>query len=200
MSAASVVGLVLAGGRSARFGGEKAVALLDGRPLLLKAVDRLRSACGSVAVSARPGSQAAAVADANSLPIVGDAAEDPRGPLAGIKAGLVWAERCGAAVLAVSPCDAPLLPADLYERLLAAAGAGGAALAETRSGRQPLCSLWPVAALPAVRAALASGAHPPIWQLLEQLGARRVPFEDAEAFANVNTREALEALQARPRG
>ena len=30
----AVVGLVLAGGRSVRFGGEKAVALLDGRPLL----------------------------------------------------------------------------------------------------------------------------------------------------------------------
>ena len=115
-----------------------------------------------------------------------------------MKVGLIWAGEQGAHTLAVSPCDAPLLPDDLYVRLLAHAE-GGAALAETRDGRQPLCALWPVAALPEVRAALADGAHPPTWQMLERLGARRVSFEHAEAFANVNTREDLAAVAARHR-
>ena len=74
---------------------------------------------------------------------------------------------------------------------------GGAAMAETRDGRQPLCALWPVAALPAVREALAGGAHPPTWQVLERLGARKVLFDDPEAFANVNTRDDLAAIAAR---
>jgi molybdopterin-guanine dinucleotide biosynthesis protein A len=86
------------------------------------------------------------------------------------------------------------LPADLYVRMLERA-AGGAALAVTADGRQPLCSLWPVAALPAVRDALAGGAHPPTWQLLERLGARKVVFDDAAAFANVNTRADLEGAE-----
>jgi len=95
----------------------------------------------------------------------------------------------------VSPCDAPLLPDDLYVRLLERAE-GGAAMAETSEGRQPLCSLWPVAALAAVRAALADGAHPPTWQLLERLGARKVFFERPETFANINTRDDLAAAEA----
>jgi molybdopterin-guanine dinucleotide biosynthesis protein A len=201
VSAPPVVGLVIAGGRSVRFGGEKAVALLDGRTLLEWAVERLRSVCATVAVNVRPGTEAEKVANTLGLPTLHDAAGDASGPLAGVKAGLIWAEAQGARTLAVSPCDAPLLPDDLYARLLEHAQ-GGAAMAETRDGRQPLCALWPVAALPAVRDALAEGAHPPTWQVLERLGARKVLFERPEAFANVNTREdlaALESLRSRAR-
>jgi molybdopterin-guanine dinucleotide biosynthesis protein A len=195
MSVPGVVGLVLAGGRSVRFGGEKAVALLDGRPLLEWAVLRLRSVATAVAVNVRSGTDAEAVVQALGLALLYDAAGDAAGPLAGVKAGLIWAEQQGAHTLAVSPCDAPLLPEDLYVRMLAAAGAG-AAMAETVDGRQPLCALWPVAALPDVRAALAGGQHPPTWQILERIGARKVRFEHAEAFANVNTRDDLAALAA----
>jgi molybdopterin-guanine dinucleotide biosynthesis protein A len=197
MSATSpVVGLVLAGGRSVRFGGEKAAALLEGRPLLLWAADRLRAVCGSVAINVRAGSEAEAIARAADLPALYDAAGDALGPLAGVKQGLIWAEAQGAHTLAVSPCDAPLLPADLYTRLLERAD-GGAAMAETRDGRQPLCAVWPVAALPVVRAALADGGHPPTWQVLERVGACKVLFERPELFANVNTRDDLAAAAAR---
>jgi molybdopterin-guanine dinucleotide biosynthesis protein A len=187
---------VLAGGRSVRFGGEKAVALLDGRPLLLWAADRLRSVCNAVAINVRPDTEAELVASANALPTLLDAPGDAQGPLAGVKVGLLWARQRGAETLAVSPCDAPLLPDDLYLRLLEQA-AGGAAMAETRDGRQPLCAVWPVAALGAVEDALSGGAHPPTWQVLERLGARKVLFESGAAFANVNTRDELAAIAAR---
>jgi molybdenum cofactor guanylyltransferase len=191
----SVAGLVLAGGRSVRFGGEKAVAVFAGRSLLDWAAERLQSVCPTVAVNVRAGTEAETVAKAHGLPTLYDEAGDALGPLAGVKVGLIWAQQQGASQLAVSPCDAPLLPHDLYLRLLAAAE-GGAAMAETRDGRQPLCALWPVTALPVVRSALAGGAHPATWQVLEGLGARKVLFEDSTAFANINTRADLAALES----
>lgn len=194
----AVVGLVLAGGRSVRFGGEKAVALLDGRPLLEWAAERLRSVCVQVAINVRAGSEAETAAQAHGLPTLYDEAGDALGPLAGVKVGLSWAAAQGARLLAVSPCDAPLLPGDLYVRLLEHAG-GAAAMAETRDGRQPLCAVWPVTSLPEVREALRGGAHPPTWQMLERIGARKVFFDDTQAFANVNTREDLAAVQAQAR-
>jgi molybdopterin-guanine dinucleotide biosynthesis protein A len=189
-----VAGLVLSGGRSSRFGGEKAAALLAGRPLLAWAVERLRASCALVAVSARPGSEAETLA--GGLPVLHDRPDDPDGPLAGVRAGLAWARRIGAGALAVSPCDAPLLPDGLYPRLIAAAGEGGAAAAETVDGVQPLCAVWPVSALHRVEAAIAGGAHPPVRRLLEELGAARVRFDDAAAFANLNTREDLARIAA----
>lgn len=190
-----VAGVVIAGGLSTRFGGEKAVALFRGEPLLLRAARRLQVASAVVAVNARPGTQAAALAQASGHALLHDAPGDPDGPLAGVKAGLLWAREQGATLLAVSPCDAPLLPRDLYPRLVDAAGEG-AAMVETSEGRQPLCAVWPVHALPALTQALAGGKHPPTWRMLEAVGAVPVWFEPPELFANANTREELARLQA----
>jgi len=192
-SPSAVAGLVLAGGRAVRFGGEKAVAELKGRTLLEWAAARLRTICANVAINVQQGSEAESVARALRLSTVYDAVGDARGPLAGVRAGLIWAEQLGARALALSPCDAPLLPDDLYSRLLDCAE-GGAAMAETRDGSQPLCSVWPVTALTQVSECLVDGAHPATWQVLEQLGARRVFFEHPEAFANINTRDELAAI------
>ena len=191
-----VAGVVLAGGRSVRFGGEKAAARLAGTPLLMWAARRLEPSCVAVAVNARPGTEAEALARAAGLAVLHDAPGDAAGPLAGVRAGLLWAQGLAAQALAVSPCDAPLLPDDLFTRLIAAAGEG-AAMAETSDGRQPLCAVWPVSALPEVAAALAHGAHPPTWRELESLTAQPVRFEDAAAFANLNTRADLAAAAAR---
>jgi molybdenum cofactor guanylyltransferase len=196
VNAESVAGLVLAGGRSVRFGGEKAAATLHGRPLLLWAVRRLRKTCPKVAISVRKDTAAEALAKADGLPTLYDVPGDAAGPLSGVKAGLTWAHDIGARQLAVSPCDAPLLPDDLFARLLDEAE-GGAAMAETVEGRQPLCAVWPVSALSYVSAALRGGAHPPTWQVLESLGARKVRFDPPEAFANLNTRDDLAAVEAR---
>jgi molybdopterin-guanine dinucleotide biosynthesis protein A len=192
----ATVGMVLAGGRSVRFGGEKAAAELAGTPLLIWAARRLRPTCSVVAANVRPGTQAEAIARAAGLPLLYDVPGDALGPLAGVKVGLMWARERGATALAVSPCDVPLLPDDLFVRLGEAAGFGPA-LAETSGGDQPLCALWPVSALPTVIEALQGGAHPPTWRLLQTLGATRVRFDDEGAFANVNTQADLAALAAR---
>ena len=191
----AIVGMVLAGGRSVRFGGEKAAAELAGTPLLIWAARRLRSTCSVVAANVRPGTQAEVIARADGLPLLYDVPGDALGPLAGVKVGLMWARNLGATALAVSPCDVPLLPDDLFVRLGEAGP--GPALAQTSGGDQPLCALWPVAALPTVIEALQGGAHPPTWRLLQALGATRVRFADEAAFANVNTQADLAALAAR---
>lgn len=189
-----IAGVVIAGGRSLRFGGEKAVALFHGEPLLLIAARRLQASCGRVAVNARAATQAAGLAARCGFTVLHDAPGDPDGPLSGVRAGMAWARAQGARLLAVSPCDAPLLPAEIYPRLLQAAGQG-AAIAVTAEGRQPLCAVWPVDAAEQLAAALAGGNHPPTWRMLEQLGARTVEF-DAAGFANANTREELARLEA----
>lgn len=193
---AQTYGVVIAGGRSVRFNGEKAVAPLEGRPLLAWAVDRLQRSCARVAVNARAGTEAEALARSFGLDVLHDAAGDAAGPLAGVRVALEWARSHGAARVAVSPCDAPLLPPDLFDRLLTSGG-GGAAMAVTSEGRQPLCAVWPVAALDTVLAALNDGAHPATWRVLQDVGAVAVRFDPPEAFANVNTREDLAALAAR---
>ena len=190
----SIAGLILAGGRSSRFGREKAVAELGGEPLIVRVRRVLARGCSMVAVSAPDGSAAATFATAYDLPCLPDGPFDLDGPIAGVRAGLRWARSQGFAWLATAPCDTPFLPADLVKRLHAERQAGGA-VADTSEGLQPLCALWPSQALESLERL---DHHPSIRSVLQRIGAAVVRFDDAEAFANLNTPEDYARARMRP--
>jgi molybdenum cofactor guanylyltransferase len=179
-------GLVLAGGRSTRFGSDKAAALLEGRPLLRWALAHLDQHCRTVAVSTRPGGTAEALAAAEGRTILYDAPGRASGPLTGVAAGLGWARSEGGSLLAVEPVDAPRLPADLHRTLARALSGAPAAYAVTDAGPHPLCAVWRVEALADLETVLAHGGHPSVWRFLDGLGAVRVRFAEAGAFLNAN--------------
>lgn len=189
------LGLILAGGRSSRFGGDKAAATLHGKSLLELAADGLRPGCDMIAVSARPDSSAAALAADLKLAVLTDRTGDPAGPLAGIRAGLEWTRAQGAAHLAIRPIDTPFLTAAVFDDLARVLGAAPAAYCVTADGPQPLCALWTPAALPRLTAILTDHRHPPVFQLLDDLGAVRLPVQEAGLFLNFNTAAEFAAVR-----
>ncbi|MEO8813622.1 MAG: molybdenum cofactor guanylyltransferase [Caulobacteraceae bacterium] len=183
-------GLVLAGGGSQRFGTEKAVAAFRGRPMMAWSVAALAARCASVAVVAARGSRAEAVGGALDLVVLRDDPAHPKGPLAGVAAGLKWAAARGAGRLVTLPCDTPLVTAAQIGVLLDAAGMDGA-WAVTDAGPQSLCAVWPTRLAAALADRLAGGDHPPVHDWLARIGARAVWFDDARVFRNINTRPDL---------
>jgi molybdopterin-guanine dinucleotide biosynthesis protein A len=180
-----IVGLVLAGGRSRRFGAEKAVARLGERTLLEWALNVLRETCDTLAVSAPAGSGAEMLARDLGVAVLADDPAHPDGPLAGVAAGLRWAVGLGAAHLATLPCDMPRAPLDLVARLRAEGGDAFAAYVETAEGIHPLCAVWSVDLLASLESEL-SRDHPPVRGFLGDVGGVAVRFEDAAAFVNLN--------------
>ena len=71
-----IAGLILAGGRSSRFGQEKALAELGGEPLIARVEKVLARGASPLAVSARTGSAAAAYAAQRRLACLPDAPGD----------------------------------------------------------------------------------------------------------------------------
>ncbi|WP_374574292.1 molybdenum cofactor guanylyltransferase [Phenylobacterium sp.] len=195
-----VLGLVLAGGRSPLFGGEKAAARLGGLPLLAHAHRRLAAYCRIIGVNAPRISEAGRLAIGLGAPLVRDPPNAPHIPLAGIAAGLVWAQREDEDLLVALPCETPFVPADITPRLIAACEDSQAAVASTKDGIQPLCSAWRVSMLDAVFAALSREPAPPIGEVLKEAGAAEVFFDDASAFMVIETHEDLEAAEARLAG
>lgn len=134
---AGVTGIVLAGGRSSRFGSDKLQAELDGRSLLQHAVDAVASIVADVVVVCAP-------EDERSLPTADIPVRrvvDPEpygGPLLGLRAGLeVAAEPIVLVAGGDMPSMHPAVLGLLVRTLLAGEGTGAAVLA-TRGSIVPL--------------------------------------------------------------
>ncbi|QPF74752.1 molybdenum cofactor guanylyltransferase [Roseateles sp. DAIF2] len=198
-SRAQITGLLLAGGRGSRMGGrDKGLVPYRGRPLAAWALERLAPQVGPLLISAnRNLAQYRVLGQALGAPVLEDAdAERFAGPLAGLLSGL---HACGSDWLLSVPCDSPLLPADLAERL--AAGLGGAALAvalDAEGRPHPTFCLLRRELAPALADYLASGGRRVMaWQQAQ--GAALVPFDrpqHAHAFANANDPDELARLEA----
>ena len=195
-------GLVLAGGRSTRFGGEKAIALLHGRPLMGWCVDALGGVCAEVVINARRSSEAEALAHAVELEVIYDDPAHPAGPLAGVAAGFKWARARGFDGLVTLPCDTPLVGAAELNQLIAALKEGGrpvrppAAYAVAAGRAQGLCAAWWIDLARPLNARLAGGEHPAVHRWLDEIGATGAVFADDAPFRNINTRADLARLAA----
>jgi molybdopterin-guanine dinucleotide biosynthesis protein A len=192
----AIGGLLIAGGRSTRFGAEKALALFDGAPMMDRAA-YLFADLPAFSISVRSGSGAEARARQHGIDVVFDDPTLPCGPLAGVVSGLAWAGRRGFDFLATAPCDAPCLPADMVPRLAQNIGAAPGAFAVTHAGQHPLCALWSLGVYDMLSALMQGGEHPAVRAFLADIGALPVYFAEADAFANANTPEALAALEKR---
>jgi molybdopterin-guanine dinucleotide biosynthesis protein A len=155
-AAGAVAGVVLAGGRSRRFGGDKLAARHRGRPLLDHAVVGLSAVCDEVIVVVAPDAPPPAVAGGGVIRVARDAVEGA-GPLAGTVAGL---EAATTELVVLAGGDMPdLREAVLREMLRAARETGVAAVALGDGGNaRPLpCVLRREPALRTARSLLGQG-------------------------------------------
>ena len=205
--AEDITGLVLAGGRGSRMGGaDKGLQNHRGLPLALHALLRLQPQVGATMLNANRNLGAY---EAMGVPVWPDDHADFAGPLAGMLVGLA---HCETPWLVTVPCDTPNFPADLVERLAAAAQAEGAdiAMAATREPAQgadgdavargqpavqvqPVFCLLKASLLESLGDFLARGQRK-IDSWTAQHRSATVVFDDSAAFFNANTLEELRRL------
>lgn len=170
-----LLGCVLAGGRSTRFGSDKALAELGGRTLLAHAVDLLAGWCDHVVVVGRESAPA---------PTLPDWPRAGMGPLGGVAAALHHAHDRGYAAVLTCGVDSPGLPETL-PALLAPAPAFVAG--------QPVIGLWPASAVAVIERILTGTGRHSMFAFAEAVGARAVDL--AAEPANINTPGDLTRLQ-----
>lgn len=185
---------ILAGGKSARMGADKAFVTLDGRTLLARALELARSLAPGVRIVGDPAKFAA------FAPVVEDVFRGC-GPLAGIHAALRSSQTELNFILAV---DVPFVSAALLQYLIARARNSAnarATVAQAGGGWQPLCAVYRREFADAAEQALRAG-HYKIDKLFEATSTKVISEEELKTagfspkmFRNLNTREELEAAQ-----
>lgn len=173
-----ILGAIFAGGAARRFGSDKAVAPIDGRPMIEHVRARLAGQCLQVVVVGR---------EWPSMAFVPDAPRAGLGPLGALAGALAYGMARDYDAVLTSGCDLPDLPTDLLEQLQP----GPAVVAG-----QPLLGLWPSdLALRLIKWLEADGDRA-MRNWIAEVNARRVTLPVDPA--NINSLADWERYNARP--
>jgi molybdopterin-guanine dinucleotide biosynthesis protein A len=184
--------IILSGGRATRMkGADKGLVLLQNKPLIQHVINRLTHQVDEILINAN---RELTQYQTLGYSVLQDEVEDFLGPLAGFSLGLQHAKHDY--VLTV-PCDSPLLPLDLAERLMNALIKYDAniAVASSDDNTHPVFSLCKKSVLPSLTTYLQQGdRRVSAWQKNQKYV--EVDFSDYnEAFTNLNTPENLATLE-----
>jgi molybdenum cofactor guanylyltransferase len=190
----SISTIILSGGRATRMNGvDKGLVLLQQKPLIAHVIARLKTQVDEIFINAN---REIAQYEVFGLPVLKDENEEFIGPLAGFALGLKHAKH--EYVLTV-PCDSPLLPLDLVERLYNGMTEARAdiAVASSDGDTHPVFCLMRKSVLPSLQAFTDAGERKvSAWQKSQQYF--EVDFSNCgEAFTNLNTFEDLKALEVK---
>jgi len=187
-----VFGLLLAGGRSRRFGRDKAGIEVDGQVLLARIFALIDRVCDQVYVSVRVDQADEALRKQHKL--IFDL-QPELGPAGGILAA--HAHSPDAAWL-VTACDMPLLDEASIRRLIEsrrADKAGTSYRSPLHGGPEPLCAIWEPATLKRFRQRVESGGGLSPRAMLADVEIELIAAADVRVLANVNTQADFDRLK-----
>lgn len=202
--AEAITAVILAGGRGSRMGGvDKGLQSFNGLPLALHTLLRLSPQVGDIMINAN---RNLAAYESFGVPVWPDSTGlgEYAGPLAGFMTGL---EHCETPYMLTVPCDTPLFPADLVQRMAVAFAEEGAdfavAAAPEEDGQlrpQPVFCLMHTGMLESLsRFTKGGGRKIDAWTAQHKtvIVPFNQPSDDARGFFNANTLAELHQLEAR---
>lgn len=180
-----MTGLILAGGAGRRVEGrDKGLVHWQGKPLVEHIIERLKPQVDKIIISCNRNSD---VYQQYAPVVAGDSRSNYQGPLAGIEAASasITSDR-----VLVVPCDMPLLPFDLAQKLAevieASGGTAGICYAHDGARAQYLCALIDRARLSSVTQFL-DGGQRAVREWYAEGNALSADFSDQQiAFQNFN--------------
>lgn len=200
-----VLGAIIAGGASSRFGSPKALARVGD----LRVIDRVARALGAclavddlVAIVNNE-----EIADSIGLPHRPDVLAG-MGALAGVHAALLWARELGYAGVLAGGCDMPFLSPALLEEVLARRDGHDVVIPESDGPRgvEPLCAFYATGCSAAIENAIARGNARMIG-FHDRVRVQRIPIavvrtfgDPAVLFMNLNTEADRQAADQLARG
>lgn len=177
---------IIAGGKSRRFGSDKALFEYKGKPLLQWVVDSFEESDDLFIVANKSYPEF-------SLPLYGDVLE-PNGPLVGIYTALQYAKY---EWLGVAACDMPFLSKDYWQLLLSEREDSQAVIIKSERGLQPLAALYHSSISEAIKKQIAQKKYS-VQDMLAQAKVKIIDIKQAriseKTFANFNYIEDSKSL------
>ncbi len=183
--------IILAGGKSKRFGSDKALSLFQGKPLIQAVFQVAENISDNIIIVTNSPEKMEFL----NYPKYEDLIPGT-GSLGGIYTGLHYSDQDLNIVL---PCDMPFISTECIQFLLDKANGNDITVPFHRHKLEPLCAIYSKRCLPFIKDQIETGDYQ-IFQFYNKVKTRQLvfsselPFYHENLFTNINTKSDLENI------
>ena len=191
MSENNILGVVLAGGKSERFGKDKSEIKLGSKTLLIHTLDKIKSKFNKIIIV----SNNKRVKD---YVVIKDCIEGQLGPLVGVLSAMKWIKKNNYSYKWVMtfPCDTPFFDISIIDKFIEATKLNDGPLyfVKSEEKRHNIFGLWSLKIMETLEADILKNDYRKVEKWANKIGVKtiNITYENIDPFFNINTQEDLE--------
>jgi len=190
MNENNILGVILAGGKSKRFGQEKSQVKLGDKTLLEHCLSKLKSKFDKILI----------VTNTNTIKdyiTINDCIEGQLGPLVGVLSAMKWIKKNNFSYnwIATFPCDTPFFNTSIIEEFFKASKLNDNLLyfVKSKEKRHNIFGLWSLKLIKTLEKDIIENNYRKVEKWANKIGVKtiNVSYDDIDPFFNINTKEDL---------
>ncbi len=190
MNENNILGVILAGGKSKRFGQEKSQVKLGDKTLLEHSLSKLKSKFDKILI----------VTNSNTIKdykTINDCIEGQLGPLVGVLSAMKWIKKNKFSYnwIATFPCDTPFFNISIIEEFYKASKLNDNLLyfVKSKKKRHNIFGLWSLKLIEILEKDIIENNYRKVEKWANKIGVKTidVSYDDIDPFFNINTKEDL---------
>ena len=190
MNENNILAVILAGGKSKRFGQEKSQVKLGDKTLLEHSLSKLKSKFDKILI----------VTNNNTIKdyiTINDCIEGQLGPLVGVLSAMKWIKKNKFSYnwIATFPCDTPFFNTSIIEEFFKASKLNDNLLyfVKSKEKRHNIFGLWSLKLIEILEKDIIENNYRKVEKWANKIGVKtiNVSYDDIDPFFNINTKEDL---------
>jgi len=191
MSENNILGVVLAGGKSERFGKDKSEIKLGGKTLLAHTLDKIKSKFNKIIIVSNN-------KKVKDYVVIKDCIEGQLGPLVGVLSAMKWIKKNNYSYKWVMtfPCDTPFFDISIIDKFIEATKLNDSPLyfVKSEEKRHNIFGLWSLKIMETLEADILKNDYRKVEKWANKIGVKtiNITYDNIDPFFNINTQEDLE--------
>ena len=188
MSENNILGVVLAGGKSKRFGEDKSTIKLNGKTLIEHTLDKIKSKLNKIIIVSND-------KVLKNYITINDCIDGQLGPLVGVLSAMKWIKDNNYSYnwIITFPCDTPFFNISIIDKFVEVSKLNDSLLyfVKSEEKRHNIFGLWSLKLIETLETDIVKNNHRKVEKWADKIGVKtiNIPYKEVDPFFNINTKD-----------
>ena len=188
MSENNILGVVLAGGKSKRFGEDKSTIKLNDKTLIEHTLDKIKSKLNKIIIVSND-------KVLKNYITINDCIDGQLGPLVGVLSAMKWIKDNNYSYnwIITFPCDTPFFNISIIDKFVEVSKLNDSLLyfVKSEEKRHNIFGLWSLKLIETLETDIVKNNHRKVEKWADKIGVKtiNIPYKEVDPFFNINTKD-----------